>query len=1288
MIRRITNRFYQSNTRPKATRLSLGWQVSALEPRLMLAADAGQAVAEAVVADHSDAEVQAATNESSAAANDATQIVFVDHGVDNIEAVLGGIESGCEIILLDPDRSGIQQITAVLASKRNVRGVHLIGHGESGAIMLGNERLDRRSIDQHAEQIQSWAGALHDKADLLIYGCETGAGTDGLRFMQRWSQLTGMDVAASVDTTGKQSETSNWILENHIGEIESQLALSAAFQSTYQHTLPITIQAAGQRGEEQMQLLINEQVVQTWDSIGGDASNRIFESFTYDGADADGISANAVRIAFTNDLYLPEQGIDRNLIVDSIEINGVTFQTEDPSVFSTGTYRSADGVTPGLRESEILHANGYFQFAAEDIPQPTGGFAIINEIHYNPGPDGEIDSDAEFVELYNPGTEDFDLSGASFEGFDLTFADGTILAAGQYAIVAPSIEIAESEWGITPLAEFDGGGISGGGELIQLIASDGTTIIDEVEYDDSNPWAGAPDGNGPSLELINPAFDNSLAVSWLASEGRPTPGAQNSVFAEELAPEISDIALTPGTPLPGQDFAITATIVGAAEATLTYRIGFEEDQTIQMTNTVGDVWQAIVPGQDSGALVRYRINSDVAIAPFDGDTINYFGVVVSPTDIVDNDLPVLQWFVDPEEFEQLFTEDFLTNNQISAVVAYGDQVIDNAQVRVRGNTSRTFAKKGFKFELPDGYLLNLDPWANTPVDEFGIVADWPDDTGTSAQIAWEVFNAETDSPTSSFFTRVEQNGDFYGVFRFQELYDGTWRTANGFDDGEFYQAEEGAWFRDDGFDKKDPDDGDLTNILAAREILESDPSAEKTQWIYDNVNVPAAINHMALSALMRHGDQKWHNFYMSLDGETNRWEMLEWDLDLAWRSEYDAIPGFGDPFTTPLPIDSIYMDSVWEVPEFRQMYWQRLQTLVDTYLEDDRLIERREELAQSIGETNGALELQAWNRVDVFASESAREDWVTTIQERRDAFAAETRLPGTSLEEPEVVINELHYNPLDGDAEFIELFNPSSQAVDLSGWTIDGVDHTIESGTVILPGSFVIFTDDDVRFKEQSPGNIFVGGQYPGGLSGGGEAVSLLDKDGNLIDFVEYDDSDPWPESPDGDGFTLALIAPGLDNTVSTNWTASETVNGTPGRVNDNVVTPSTDIRIFAAGALADEVIELEINGSAVATFRLDDFGGQAGDFESRNFTELNWTTQTPLAIEQVRVRFINDLWIPEEGVDRNVRIDRIEINGESYETEDPSTFATGTFVSGVGITEGFLETDRLNANGYFEYLV
>ena len=48
--------------------------------------------------------------------------------------------------------------------------------------------------------------------------------------------------------------------------------------------------------------------------------------------------------------------------------------------------------------------------------------------------------------------------------------------------------------------------------------------------------------------------------------------------------------------------------------------------------------------------------------------------------------------------------------------------------------------------------------------------------------------------------------------------------------------------------------------------------------------------------------------------------------------------------------------------------------------------------------------------------------------------------------------------------EFLELHNPSSTAVDLSGWKLTGgVDYTFTSGTTIQPGEYLVVARNPAR---------------------------------------------------------------------------------------------------------------------------------------------------------------------------------------------------------------------------------
>ena len=118
----------------------------------------------------------------------------------------------------------------------------------------------------------------------------------------------------------------------------------------------IQINALGSTGDEQFNLLINDEVVQTYDATTELAEYR----FNTDEI----ISASQVRVEFINDFFDPANGIDRNLTVGSIRVNSQLFQTEAPSTFSTGVFRAGEGIVSGFNETETLHANGFFQYLA------------------------------------------------------------------------------------------------------------------------------------------------------------------------------------------------------------------------------------------------------------------------------------------------------------------------------------------------------------------------------------------------------------------------------------------------------------------------------------------------------------------------------------------------------------------------------------------------------------------------------------------------------------------------------------------------------------------------------------------------------------------------------------------------------------------------------------------------------------------------------------------------------------------------------------------------------------
>lgn len=171
-----------------------------------------------------------------------------------------------------------------------------------------------------------------------------------------------------------------------------------------------------------------------------------------------------------------------------------------------------------------------------------------------------------------------------------------------------------------------------------------------------------------------------------------------------------------------------------------------------------------------------------------------------------------------------------------------------------------------------------------------------------------------------------------------------------------------------------------------------------------------------------------------------------------------------------------------------------------------------------------------------------------------------------------LVINEIMYNSPGTDVEFIELYNASDTEVNLTGWYIlDNNDShtpcTLE-GT-LAPDDYFVVVGDRTLFGAKYPGvdNVNPHVYDPNGtgwaFGNGGDSVRLFNGTGTLHDIVEYDDGSDWPGRADGNGPSLELLHPSLDNGLPTSWEPSVADWGTPGRQNsvypENVVPTCKD---------------------------------------------------------------------------------------------------------------------------------
>ncbi|MFT4549437.1 MAG: hypothetical protein ACI9MB_003411 [Verrucomicrobiales bacterium] len=138
---------------------------------------------------------------------------------------------------------------------------------------------------------------------------------------------------------------------------------------------------------------------------------------------------------------------------------------------------------------------------------------------------------------------------------------------------------------------------------------------------------------------------------------------------------------------------------------------------------------------------------------------------------------------------------------------------------------------------------------------------------------------------------------------------------------------------------------------------------------------------------------------------------------------------------------------------------------------------------------------------------------------------------------PCVVINEVHYDadPKTELAEFVELLNAGDENVDLSGWTLEGAGNfTFPSGTSLAAGEYLVVAEDTAtmlsKFAVSTPH------QYPGKLNNDGDDLRLSDAAGGLIDRVDYSAGFPWPTTARGEGPSMELMNPSLDNDLGGSW--------------------------------------------------------------------------------------------------------------------------------------------------------
>jgi Domain of unknown function (DUF4347) len=148
-------------------------------------------------------------------------LVLVDSAVNDYGTLVNNLRTEAEVVVLDPNQDGVDQITEVLANHQDIESLHILSHGDAGKVYLGSTQLSADTLDHYTEKLENWAEALTADADILLYGCEVAAGETGQQFVKKLSQITQSNIAASTHLTGDADQGGDWNLEYTTGEIHT-----------------------------------------------------------------------------------------------------------------------------------------------------------------------------------------------------------------------------------------------------------------------------------------------------------------------------------------------------------------------------------------------------------------------------------------------------------------------------------------------------------------------------------------------------------------------------------------------------------------------------------------------------------------------------------------------------------------------------------------------------------------------------------------------------------------------------------------------------------------------------------------------------------------------------------------------------------------------------------------------------------------------------------------------------------------------------------------------------------
>ncbi|MEQ8394645.1 DUF4347 domain-containing protein [Thalassobaculum sp.] len=247
-----------------------------------------------------------------------SELLVIDAAVSDSALLVDGLRPGIEVLHLVPGGRGLEQIAAHLAGRRGVTALHILSHGEPGALLLAGDRIDLPALAMRHGVLSDLAETLAADASVVLYGCSVAAGRLGRGFLEYLEASLGVDVAASVSPVGAAALGGGWTMRSRDGAAV-ELVFADEARAAFPGLLANTTGTAGAEvlsgtaGDDTISALDGNDTVSALDGndlLYGDAGNDTL----YGGGGVDtlygGVGNDFLYGETGNDLLFGEDGND------------------------------------------------------------------------------------------------------------------------------------------------------------------------------------------------------------------------------------------------------------------------------------------------------------------------------------------------------------------------------------------------------------------------------------------------------------------------------------------------------------------------------------------------------------------------------------------------------------------------------------------------------------------------------------------------------------------------------------------------------------------------------------------------------------------------------------------------------------------------------------------------------------------------------------------------------------------------------------------------------------------